>query len=102
MGHKSSCRSLILTRVGFGILLIIGACGPSDMPRKARARTPSNKVNAGCSLPQPELVLGVKKEAPPPPPARRSATDIDNSGVLLRAGRSVLLLRGNFDQHGAE
>ena len=100
MAHKSSCRSGRLNPCWIGMVLIIGACGPSDMTQGARENA-KQQSNAGAPS-APELVLGVKKEAPPPPAARRSATDIDNSGVLLRAGRSVLLLRRNFDQHGAE
>ena len=68
MAHKSSCRSGRLNPCWIGMVLIIGACGPSDMTQGARENA-KQQSNAGAPS-APELVLGVKKEAPPPlPPA---------------------------------
>jgi hypothetical protein len=36
MAHKSSCRSGGLNPCWIGMMLIIGACGPSDMTQGAR------------------------------------------------------------------
>ena len=66
MAHKSSCRSGGLNPCWIGMMLIIGACGPSDMTQGARENA-KQQSNAGAPS-APELVLGVKKEAPPPPP----------------------------------
>jgi len=98
MAHKSTCRSGRLNPCWIGMVLIIGACGPSDMTQGARENA-KQQSNAGAPS-APELVLGVKKRSPASSSARRSATDIDNSGVLLRAGRSVLLLRRNLTSTG--
>lgn len=67
MARKDFCwRSCFNFSLAF-MLLLLSACGPSDMTQGARENV-KQQSNAGASS-APELILGVKKEAPPPPPA---------------------------------
>ena len=65
MGHKSFSRSVGFNPCWIGMVLILGACGTADMTQGAREN--AKQSNAGAPS-APELILGVKKEAPPPPP----------------------------------
>jgi hypothetical protein len=67
MARKDFCRRSCFNFSLAFMLLLLSACGPSDMTQGARENV-KQQSNAGASS-APELILGVKKEAPPPPPA---------------------------------
>jgi hypothetical protein len=67
MASKDFCRRSCFNLSLAFMLLLLSACGPSDMTQGARENV-KQQSNAGASS-APELILGVKKEAPPPPPA---------------------------------
>ena len=82
MAHKSSCRSGRLNLCWIGMVLIIGACGPSHMTQGARENA-KQESNAGAPS-APELVLGVKKEAPASASTGwTTVADVYNTRVVL-------------------
>ena len=85
MGHKSFCRSVGFNPCWIGILLIIGACGPSDM-RKAGERRFLIVLNF-CNLTRSFNLGELEARA-----ALRLSTHLDRAGEKLA---DELQLRGD-------
>ena len=73
MGHKSFCRSVGFNSCWIGILLIIGACGPSDMTQGARENA---KQQSQCGLrPSAAGTRSWRKKRSPAPACRPPERD---------------------------